>query len=73
MGLECFRCGAFVVAAGFVVVKRGELTVAWCGGGRDWRGVWLVCGCFFGGGGAVGTGVIFGCFEGGVCQVFLSR
>jgi hypothetical protein len=34
--------------SGFVVVKRGELTVVWRGEGRDWRGVSLFCGAFFG-------------------------
>ena len=48
-----------------MVVKRGELTAVWRGEGRDWRGVSLVCGAFFG----VWWWSV-GWFWGGICQAF---
>jgi hypothetical protein len=47
MGLASFVVVLLWCGTGFVVVKRGELTVVWRGEGRDWRGVSLVCGAFF--------------------------
>jgi hypothetical protein len=66
MGLGSFVVVLLWCGSGFVVVKRGELTVVWRGEGRDWRGVSLICGGFFrcGGGRALGMG-----FWGGICQV----
>jgi hypothetical protein len=48
MGLGSFVVVLLWCGGGLVVVKRGELLAVWCGEGRDWRGVSLVCGAFLG-------------------------
>jgi hypothetical protein len=60
MGLECFVVVFLWLRRGFVVVKRGQVTVIWRGEGRDWRGVSWFCGDFFWRGGDGKQGGVFG-------------
>jgi hypothetical protein len=60
MGLGSFVVVLLWCGSGFVVVKRGELTVVWHGEGRDWRGFrWFVV-RFFRCIGGRALGMVFG-------------